>query len=193
MRRLFGLAMAGSVMVALTACSSISGTNEGGYITLDGNVTQYAEGRRDGPVTLTGQTLQGENLRVEPGQVSVVNVWWSLCGPCRTEMPMLQEVSAENPGIRFVGINIRDSSPQNAIAFENEMGVEYPSLFDPDGRVVASMPIRAIAPPTTYVLDADGNVSSLVAGTIPSKLTLEGLIEDAGGVLAGSAGTESVS
>ncbi|MGK2876190.1 MAG: TlpA family protein disulfide reductase [Nocardioides sp.] len=180
-------------MVLLTACSSISGTNEGGYITLDGNITQYAEGHRDGPVALSGQTLQGEDLRVEPGQVSVVNVWWSLCGPCRTEMPMLQEVAAENPDIRFVGINIRDSSPDNAIAFENEMGVDYPSLFDPDGRVVASMPIRVIAPPTTYVLDSDSNVSSMVAGTIPSKLTLEGLIEDAGGVLADSGTTGSAS
>lgn len=193
MRGLRGPAVVAGVMVGLTACSGISGTNEGGYITLDGNITQYAEGHRDGPVALSGQTLQGEDLRVEPGQVSVVNVWWSLCGPCRTEMPMLQEVAAENPDIRFVGINIRDSSPDNAIAFENEMGVDYPSLFDPDGRVVASMPIRVIAPPTTYVLDSDSNVSSMVAGTIPSKLTLEGLIEDAGGVLADSGTTGSAS
>ena len=38
----------------LSACGGLSGTNEGGYITLDGNITAYDEGHREGPVTVSG-------------------------------------------------------------------------------------------------------------------------------------------
>lgn len=169
------------VGATLSACSGLSGTNDGGYISLDGNITQYDAGHRKGPVTLTGQTLTGEDLTIAPGQVTVINVWWTLCGPCRSEMPMLAEVSAANPDVQFVGINIRDSSPDDAIAFEEQMGVDYPSFFDPDGAVVNALPVKPVAPPTTYVLDADGNLAAMVSGSIPSKITLEGLIQDAGG------------
>lgn len=175
----------------LSACGGLSGTNEGGYITLDGNITAYDEGHREGPVTVSGETTQGEQYSLEPGQVSVINVWWSGCGPCREEMPLLEEVSEANPEVRFLGINIRDTSAANAIAFEREMDVAYPSIYDPSGRVVASLPVRPIAPPTTYVLDAEGNLASMISGVIPSALTLEGLIEDAGGQLGGAGDDEA--
>ena len=40
--------------------------------------------------------------------VTVVNLWATWCGPCKREMPMLQELSAE--GVAVVGVNIGDQS-----------------------------------------------------------------------------------
>ena len=62
----------------------------------EGNVTEVAIDDREGPVELAGETVQGDDLDLADlrGQVVVVNVWWSLCGPCRSEMPMLVDAEA---------------------------------------------------------------------------------------------------
>ena len=42
----------------------------------------------------------------------------------------------------FVGINIRDASTAQALAFERKFGVEYPSFYDPDGSALLAFPAR---------------------------------------------------
>ena len=46
------------------------------------------------------------------GQVTVVNVWASWCGPCRLEHPLLMELS-QRKDIRLFGLNYKDE-PENA-------------------------------------------------------------------------------
>src|ERR671916_213444 len=64
--------------------------------------------------------LAGENL-TEPGttvslqryrgQVVVLNVWGSWCGPCRAEADDLVQVATAtaDQGVQFIGIDVRDS------------------------------------------------------------------------------------
>ncbi|TNM36296.1 TlpA family protein disulfide reductase [Nocardioides albidus] len=177
-----------TVLVALllmSACSDLGGTGDLDYVAGSGKVVEVAPDEREEPVAVSGTTIQGQPLDLADlrGKVVVVNVWWSLCGPCIKEMPMLVEAEAEfaeeAPGaVAFVGINIREAAKENAAAFERARGVDYPSLFDPGSETLRGL--GRFAPPSmpaTLVLDASGRVAALVNGPIPSKSTLTTVVE----------------
>lgn len=117
------------------------------------------------------------------GQVAVVNVWWSACPPCRTEMPHLVGAAEETEGsASFVGINIRDGSVDQARGFVRTFDVPYPSFFDPSGKALlpfaGTLSPRSI--PSTVVLDRQGRVAAAVIGALPSQQTLVDLVEEVG-------------
>ena len=170
-----------ALLGALAGCSGLSATNEGSYISGDGQVVEYPAAHRGEPVELTGRTLTGEDydLASTRGKVTVVNIWWSLCGPCRSEMPMLQQAADELAGkAAFLGINSRDNSADLGLAFERDLGVTYPSLYSPDGRALLAFHRKLPAAlPVTVVLDAEGRIAALVNGPVPSKQTLVDVVE----------------
>ena len=126
---------------------------------------------------VSGTTLEGEPLSIEEsaGDVIVLNLWASWCGPCRAEAPALQQASADtrNDGVQFVGINTRDQEAA-AIAFEKNFGITYPSLVDDSGElellVAEAVPLSGI--PWTIIVDRDGRVAARILGpTTYSELT----------------------
>lgn len=164
-------------------CSDIEGTGDLDYVAGDGQVVEVVASDREDPVEISGTTVQGDPLDLADlrGKVVVLNVWWSGCGPCRTEMPMLVQAEDElgPEEVAFVGINIRDLAPENATAFERDRGVDYPSLYDPGSETLLRLGSYApYAPPATVVLDRDGRVAALINGPIPSKSTLTTLVDD---------------
>ena len=167
----------------LTACSSISGTGDLTYVAGDGQVLEIDPGDRGAPVDVSGTTIQGEPLDLADlrGKVVVVNVWWSGCGPCVKEMPMLVDAESElDPKqFAFVGIDIRETSTHNGEAFERDRGVDYPSLFDPGSETLLGFGHYAPrSTPATLVLDREGRVAALINGPVPSKTTLTDLVGD---------------
>ena len=178
------VALAAALLPPLAGCSSLAGTNDAGYVPGDGQVVEYEVGDREGPIELSGETVDGDayDLADQRGKVVVVNVWWSGCGPCIKEMPMLTE-AADDLGdeVEFLGINIRDNSAGDAQVFEDRLEVDYPSIYSPDGQALLAFPGRTSpkATPSTLVLDPEGRVASVISGEIPSKTTLLTLVESA--------------
>jgi len=176
-----GLVVALLGVVGLSAgCSDLQGTSGKAYITGDGQISVWPESERSKPVSLEGDTVDGGDwsLADAAGKPVVVNVWWSSCGPCRTEMPMLQEAAAEfKDTVAFVGINTRDSSAKNGYAFEKSLGVSYPSIYSPDGRALLGLKGLPRSMPATIVLDDQGRMAAAISGSIPSKLTLTQLVQ----------------
>lgn len=164
----------------LAACSTIQGTGEKGYVSANSQVREIAPADRGEPVELEAETLEGEPISLEDmrGDVVVVNVWWSNCGPCRKEAPMLNEVEQQTSdlGVRFLGVNIRDSSAANGLAFQRRFDIGFPSVYDPSGQAILAF--RGVPPnavPTTLVLDREGRIAARVLGDLPSAGTLEAL------------------
>lgn len=153
-----------------------------GYIRGSGLVEQLPPEERTTTIELEGTTLEDEPWSSEEhlGEVVVINVWGSWCGPCDAEAPDLVEVAtafadAGDP-VSFVGVNHRDSVA-NALAFERKHQVPYPSLEDDGGRTLAQLQGLATARPTTMVLDGEGRVAARVNGQVDAS-TLRGLVED---------------
>ena len=75
-------------------------------------------------------------LRQLKGYPVVVNGWATWCGPCKLEFPIFQRVAARlGKRVAFLGLNVSDNR-QKATEFLNDRPVPYPSLEDPDTRIV---------------------------------------------------------
>ena len=141
-----------------------------------------AADRKD-PITLSGDTLEGDPLDVVDlrGKVVVVNIWWSACGPCRLEAPMLNgAAAATTDDASFVGVNIRDGGPDVARDFERSHEVVYPSIYDPTGKALLAFAgkINLQSVPQTLVLDREGRIAAVFSGPLPSQLTLTEVVQD---------------
>jgi thiol-disulfide isomerase/thioredoxin len=187
--RLVAAVVAALVVPLLAGCGS-SGTGDKGYVTGDGVINQVGVAHRHTVGELSGSTLDDGHFDLSDhrGKVVVVNVWGSWCGECRAEAKALATAADElvPKGVVFVGINTRDSSRDNGLAYDRSFGISYPSIFDPSGRTLLSFKgtITPTSIPSTLVIDTQGRIAASVLGTLPSATTLVDLVQDAGGPAA---------
>jgi thiol-disulfide isomerase/thioredoxin len=187
MFRRTALLAAGVLLVAGCSSGQQAAQNrqgQAGFVSGNGNVSVFAPGERKQAPELTGTTLDGKKwtLSDHVGSVVVLNVWGSWCPPCRKEAPDLVAAAKElGPSVQFVGLNTRDLDPAPAKKFVQEFGVQYPSVYDPNGKALLRFrgQISAAAIPSTLVIDKTGKVASRVVGEV-SKQTLLGMVKDAG-------------
>ena len=94
-------------------------------------------------------------LRELRGHPVVINKWASWCGPCRAELPILQQIATERgKEVAFVGVNARDKRPA-AERFIAQYPVPYPSYEDPDEAIARALKAPSNFPVTLFV-DAQG-------------------------------------
>lgn len=181
------------LLAGATACSVARPAEIDGGITTDasgeGTIQRYDLGDRDEVGEFSGLLLDGGSFVSTElaGEVSVVNVWGSWCGPCRLEAPALREVAKAfaDEGVVFLGLNVRDNDAA-ALAFEKSFEIPYPSLRSkdsPEASLAFAGQLSTTAVPMTVVLDREGRIAARVVGQV-SEPTLRGLVED---VLAESA------
>ncbi|WP_432013407.1 TlpA family protein disulfide reductase [Streptomyces cucumeris] len=152
--------------LTLSACGGGSGSTSAAAPDRDG-ISRIAPADRKPLQGLAGRTLEDEPLDIADyrGEVVVVNIWASQCGPCRAEASGLAAVAEETraEGVRFVGINTRDPSRDAARAFEKKYRVPYPSLYDRMGKLVLAFPRGEVNPqavPATVFLDRRGRIAA---------------------------------
>lgn len=111
-------------------------------------------------LTAPGATVSTADF---PGQVVVINVWGSWCGPCRAETPELEQVQGRTRarGVQFLGIDVRDDRSA-AADFVRDRAVSYPSIYDPPGRsLIALRGFPRNVVPSTIVLDRSHRVAAV--------------------------------
>lgn len=184
MGRLVRALAAAAVLVALAGCGARPAGGEG-FVAGDGTITVIPAAERRPAPPIEGTTLDDApwSSAGTAGTIVVYNVWGSWCAPCRKEAPALEEAALKTAGRAvFVGLNTRDIDPVPARAFVRAFHVTYPSLYDPDGRLLlrfgGQLPPSAI--PSTLIVDAQGRVAARVIGEVTAA-TLVGLVDDLAG------------
>ena len=116
-------------------------------------------------------TFEGDAFQLSDhrGKVVIVNFWGSWCDPCREEMPAFQEASqSSGDDVIFVGVGSKRDPEDKAIVFAEEFGVTYPIGRDTEGGTRAAGQItkdyNVSFYPTTFIVDPEGNISSVVVG-----------------------------
>jgi len=146
---------------AVVQGSSFSFVSPGGQVDITYDVAQ----RQTAPV-LAGDDLMNEGKQLSladfPGKVVVLNLWGQWCGPCRTEAPEMESLAKQATGVQVLGIDVRDPARDVAQDFVRDRKLTYPSIYDPDGRVLLKLsgyPRNII--PSTIVLDKQHRVAAV--------------------------------
>ncbi len=111
----------------------------------------------------SGDMVSLEQLK---GQVVMLNFWASWCGPCRQEMPLLDQMHKRYSSLGFtlLGVNV-EANTKDAERWLADTPVSFPVLFDKDSKVSKMYDVSAM--PSTVFIDRKGNVRYLHRGYKP--------------------------
>ena len=120
------------------------------------------------------------DLSRAPGVPTVLNLWASWCGPCREELPLVQQLAdAAGEQVRVLGMASLDR-PRPAASFAEDAEMTFPSAFDGEGEVLASLGLNSL--PYTLFLTAEGAVAYVQMRPVTSIEEFEQLVADHLGV-----------
>jgi len=118
----------------------------------------------------------------------LLNLWSPTCGPCREEMPALEQFYVKHGSqIPMLGIDTLYPIPRIALQTAINRGVTFPLADDPNGSLQDTPALSIHGLPTTFLLTADGKVRFVSAGGMKSEAEVEQKVRAALGVSAGAA------
>jgi thiol-disulfide isomerase/thioredoxin len=122
----------------------------------------------------SASNFDGERVQLADyrGKVVFLNFWASWCGPCRAEMPAMQDLLNEfGEDVVILAVNNQEAYDP-AKDFIDELGVNFSDYaLDPSGEIVDAY--RVFTMPTSYFIDADGVVTAVHLGQITYEEMLE--------------------
>lgn len=94
------------------------------------------------------------------GQVVVLNVFASWCGPCASEAPLLasEQRALTRSGATLLGVTYLDN-PSASQQFARRYHITYPVLRDVSGNFVRSFGTTGV--PETFVINRQGRIQAL--------------------------------
>ncbi len=173
----FGLLVLAAIVGSLLAFDRLSG-GDGRVVSLDGVIEPVTteepglgslDGRRpqiDQPAPQFALRDADGNVRRlsdYSGRAVWLNFWATWCGPCRRELPDIQDLSREfeDDGLVVLAVNFQET-PDQAREFWDELGLDLPVLLDRSGDVAEQYRLRGF--PDSFFIDRDGVLRALQIG-----------------------------
>ena len=112
------------------------------------------------------------DLAAHRGEVVYVDFWASWCGPCRKSFPWLanlQEADRKR-GLVVLTVNV-DRERKAADRFLNEVGVQLPVVYDPQGKLAGTYKLEGM--PSCFIYDRAGKLRVTHDGFVPGGTETE--------------------
>ena len=119
--------------------------------------------------------MDGNEVTLESffGKPIILNFWASWCGPCKMEMPELQNFYEKyGEDIHFLLVSVDDSA-DTAKAFIKEEGYSFPVYFDTTS--LGAYTYGASSIPLTFFIDAEGNLTAYYMGAMSKDILQQGV------------------
>jgi thiol-disulfide isomerase/thioredoxin len=142
------------VLLALHGCGE---KKQGGKVEVGLELPSF------GLPTLAGKDFDSEELRGK--KPVVINFWATWCGPCRLEMPALQELH-KGGAARVVSIAVDDAGAEVVKPFVAKEGIPYEVLIGDSSTLQA---FGAFSIPYTLVLDGELKVRSIHRAVVSQR------------------------
>ena len=119
---------------------------------------------------LDGAVVRLSDLRGKP---VLLNFWATWCGPCKREMPDIQQAYTQANGeLVVLAINAEGTAPELARRlardFRDEHNLTFPMLFDsPDTDVLNQYRLTGL--PDSFFIDRNGIIQEIVIGPLTKK------------------------
>ncbi len=122
---------------------------------------------------LEGKPIELKSLK---GKVILLNFWATWCGPCKEEMPSMENLYQRFNRKEFalLAVSVDYEEREKVKRFIEKKGYTFPILLDPKGKVLDLYRVRAI--PTSFIIDKRGVVLGKAIGPrkwdIPDVISL---------------------
>jgi thiol-disulfide isomerase/thioredoxin len=119
-------------------------------------------------LALQGLDGQRHDLSAYRGKVVLVNFWATWCPPCRAEMPSMQRLKTmmrDRPfAILAVDMAETEKEIRDFLKEFKDTKIDFTILLDPKGTALKDWKVHVF--PTSFLVDAEGNIRYGVAGSL---------------------------
>jgi thiol-disulfide isomerase/thioredoxin len=149
-----------AALVAAVGCATVGGGTSGG----GGN-------QIGAPVpAIRVESLAGKPLAIDDyrGKVVLLDVWASWCGPCKQELPMLDDIARRlrGDGVEVLAVSV-DQERSNVVKFLKARSRWALTIaHDPKGEIADRLAPEKM--PTSYVIDREGVIRYVNSGFEPA-------------------------
>jgi len=143
------------------------------------------------PISFQSGRGEAKTLSSFAGKVVLLNLWATWCGPCRAEMPMLDNLQATLGGSDFevLPLSIDRGGADKVRDFYRELGLEDLMIYI-DPTATAQRRLRVVGIPTTLLVDRNGRELGRLAG--PAEWDSTAMITFFKSVIEGSSGRQDL-
>lgn len=130
------------------------------------------------PLTVKGLTSPTPSVDVGDthGYPTIINVWATWCGPCKTEYPMFERILNEQPSLKLISVAYQDA-PVAVQAFVEKNGGKLDRTYLATDTFSKRLGVKGV--PLTIAIDSRGFVRGIVQGGPVTELQLKSLISKA--------------
>jgi len=141
----------------------------------DFNLAVVANGAGLGPALADDKTLSLSELR---GSAVLLDFWATWCAPCRSQAPIVDQLSRRwhDKGVVVVGVNTDSPDQGDPRAFAMSHGLTYPIVHDTTGEASRAFAVESL--PTLVVVSRTGKITAVRTG-VTDDAELERLIRQA--------------
>lgn len=145
----------------MTAYPSLAGYSKLNQIRSHKKIaSETSEGKpyKDFTIEYNGTSTKLSDL-MKPGRYTLVDFWASWCGPCRREIPVIQELWKEyrDKGLDVIGVAVWDEPDATANAVE-ELAIEWPIIYN--AQTIPTDLYGILGIPSIILINPDGVIVS---------------------------------
>jgi thiol-disulfide isomerase/thioredoxin len=118
------------------------------------------------------------------GRPVVLNLWATWCAPCVEEMPSLDRLQRDFPGVAVVAISLDKAGPAKVRAFFKDQDLQHLRVYS-DPKMTSMRQLGVLGLPATLLIGADGREVGSLSGAVdwdsgPARRAVAALTHDGG-------------